>query len=68
MRILFSLVGLSLLAACGVETAGTAAVQAQARAREVEAAKQVEAQFRQQTEQGLADDARRLREAEDKAR
>lgn len=55
---------LALLAGCGVETVGTAAVQMEARKQEAEAAKQAAEQYRQQTEAALKQSEQRLREAE----
>jgi hypothetical protein len=66
MKTLASL-SLSLaLTACGAEVVGSAAVQAEARKQEVEAAKQIEAQYRQQTEQALQQGMQRLQDAEAK--
>ena len=67
MKILPSLIILISLTACGAEIVGTAAVQAEARKREVEAAKQIEAQYRQQTEQAMRQGMQRLQEAEGKS-
>lgn len=67
MKTPLSLIILISLTACGVEVVGTAAVQAEARKQEIEAAKQIEAQYRQQTEQAMRQGMQRLQEAEGKS-
>ncbi len=67
MKTLPSLIILISLTACGAEVVGTAAVQAEARKQEIEAAKQIEAQYRQQTEQAMRQGMQRLQEAEGKS-
>jgi hypothetical protein len=68
MKTLLSLTLLTLISACGVETVGTAAIQAEARKHEAEAAQQMQVQARQQIEQamqqGMEQSQRRAQEAE----
>jgi outer membrane lipopolysaccharide assembly protein LptE/RlpB len=66
MKTLTSLAALSLLAACGAETVGTAAIQAKAREQEMQAAREAQEQIRQQMEQSLQTSLRRQEEAEGK--
>lgn len=66
MKTLASLTLTLALAACGAEVAGTAAIQAEARKKEMEAAKEIEAQYRQQTEQAMQQSMQRLKDAEAK--
>lgn len=55
------------LAGCGAETVGTAAVQAEARQREIEEAKRVEDAVRKQAEAALQQGAAQIRAAESNA-
>jgi outer membrane lipopolysaccharide assembly protein LptE/RlpB len=66
MKTLASLTLCLALSACGAEVAGTAAIQAEARKKEMEAAKEIEAQYRQQTEQAMQQSLQRLKDAEGK--
>lgn len=65
MKTLASLAMATLLCACGAETVGTAAVQAQARKQEAATAEQVEARFREQTDEAMRLNQEKLRAAED---
>ncbi len=54
-----------MLGACGAgETVGVAAVEAKAKAQEIEAGKQLEAQTKAQVEQSLTADQQKLQDAE----
>jgi hypothetical protein len=54
-----------VMSACGAgETVGVAAVETKAKAQEIEAGKQLEAQTKAQVEQGLAADQKNLQDAE----
>lgn len=66
MKTLASLTLILALSACGAEVVGTAAIQAETRKQEIEAAKQIEAQYRQQTEQAMQQSTQRLKDAEGK--
>jgi dethiobiotin synthetase len=65
MKTLASLAMATLLCACGAETVGTAAVQAQARKQEVETVQQTEARLRDQAEEAMRLNQEKLRAAED---
>jgi outer membrane biogenesis lipoprotein LolB len=64
MKTPVALAALALLSACGVETVGTAAIQAETRKQEGAAAKQLAEQYKQQSEAALKQAEQRLREAE----
>ena len=68
MKMLLSLVAMTFLAACGVETATTAATSAEIKKREMEQAKKTQNQAIQKTEQAAQQIQQRVQSDAEKSK